>query len=155
MRVTSFSLLRPRMFSVAVALDSLLYTSPHRPRITCTVNNSRKSFHGCKLHTVRLSSYCTRPHPCTVTAAHHPHTRPPDIQAHLEYQSPLVNIILIPDLCRPRARPPRPGQPHLALAITRSGTCIDIPCIRWDMSDDDRGSDRASSSLAARGGIDS
>ena len=53
---------------------------------------------------MRLSSYCTRPHPCTVTATHHIHTRPPDIPARLAYQRPLVNTYCTSDLCRPWAR---------------------------------------------------
>jgi hypothetical protein len=85
------------------SMHALPYTSPHNLRMTGTVNTDRNRFHGCTLHAARLSSYCTRPHPCTVTAAHHVHTRPPDIPARLAYQIPLVNTYCTSDLCRPRA----------------------------------------------------
>jgi len=104
------SLFRTRTLSDTGDLDRRLYTLPHSlritPRIPGPVNPARNSFHGCKLlSAVRLSSsHCTRPHPCTVTAAHHPHTRPPDIPARLAYQRSLVNTSCTSDLCRPRAR---------------------------------------------------
>jgi hypothetical protein len=68
--------------------------------MTGPVNTVRNSFHGCTLLAVLLSSYCTRPHPCTVTASHHIHTRPPDIPVRLAYQRPLVNTYCTSDLCR-------------------------------------------------------
>jgi hypothetical protein len=63
---------------------------------------ARNRCYGCKLlSVVRLSSsHCTRPHPCTVTAAHHPHTRPPDIPARLSYQRSLMNTYSTSDLRR-------------------------------------------------------
>jgi hypothetical protein len=103
------SLFRTRTLSDTGALDRRLYTSPHSlritPRIPGPVKPARNSFRGCKLlSAVRLSSsHCTRPHPCTVTAAHLPHTRPLDIPARLAYQRSLVNTYCTSDLCRPRA----------------------------------------------------
>jgi hypothetical protein len=125
--------------------------------MTCTVNTARNSFHGCTLHAAGLSSYCTRQHPCTVlAAAHHIHTRPPDIPARLAYQRHLVNTYRTSDLRRPRARQGDHRHDHRrALALTRSGTGVDIRGVVRDMSDDERGRDRASSSPAARGGIGS
>jgi hypothetical protein len=97
-------LFRTRTLSDTGALDRRLYTLPHSLRMTGTVNTARNSFHGCILHAARLRSYYTRPHPCTVTAAHHIHTHPPDIPARLAYQRPLVNTYCTSDLCRLRAR---------------------------------------------------
>jgi hypothetical protein len=60
-------------------------------------------FHGCTLREARPSgSDRTPPHPCTVNAAHHLHTRPPD--ARLEYQGSLVNTYSSLDLAEFRAR---------------------------------------------------
>jgi hypothetical protein len=145
------SLFRTRTLSDTGALDRRLYTSPHSlritPRIPGPVKPSRNSFHGGKLlSAMRLSSsHCTRPHPCTVTAAHHPHTRPPDIQARLAYQRSLLNTYSTSDLGRLRA--PQRNRPRLALALTRSGAGVDLLGIPRDMSDDD--------ATAARGGFGS
>jgi hypothetical protein len=130
------SLFRTCTLSDTVALDRRLYTSPHILRITripCPVKPACNSSHGCTLlSVVRLnSSHCTRPHPCTVTASHHPHTRPPDIPARLAYQRSLLNTYRTSDLGRPRAR--RRDRPRLALALTRSGTGVDLPGIRRDI----------------------
>jgi hypothetical protein len=105
MRLTTL-LFRNRTLSDTDALDRQLYTSPHSLRMTGTVNTARNRFHGCTLHAARLSSYCTRQsqHPCTVlTASHHIHTRPPDIQERLACQRSLVNTYCTSDLWRPRA----------------------------------------------------
>ena len=128
------SLFRTRTLSDTVALDRRLYTSPHSLRITPRIPGPGKPdlnrFHGCKLLSAgRLSiSHCTRPHPCTVTAAHHPHTRPPDIQARLAYQRSLLNTYSTSDLGRLRA--PQRNRPRLALALTRSGAGVDLLGIR-------------------------
>jgi hypothetical protein len=133
------SLFRTCTISDAGALDLPLYTSPHRlritPRIPCPVKPSRNSFHGCALlSAVRLSSsHCTRHHPCTVTASHHPHARPPDILARLVYQGSLLNTYRTSDLDRLMGR--QRERLRLALALTRSGTGDDLPGIQRDMSD--------------------
>jgi hypothetical protein len=117
------SLFRTCTLSDTVALDRRLYTSPHSLRITPRtpgpVKPARNSSHGCTLlSVVRLnSSHCTRPHPCKVTAAHHPHTRPPDIPARLAYQRSLLNTYRTSDLGRPRAR--RRERPRLVLERQR------------------------------------
>jgi hypothetical protein len=139
-RLTTF-LFRTRTLAETGALDLRLYTSPHRLRMTGTVNTARNNFHGCTLHAARLSSYCTSQHPCTVlTAAHHIHTRPPDIRARLAYQRPLVNTYRTSDLRRQRARQGDHRHDHRrALAITQSGAGVDLPGARYTMtgSDDD------------------
>jgi hypothetical protein len=105
-RAMTASFLRTRTLSAAGALDRRLHTSPRARTDTFTgpasAKPARNSFHDCKLlSAVRLSSsHCTRPHPCTVTAAHHPHTRPPDIPARLAYQRSLVNTYSTSDQCR-------------------------------------------------------
>jgi hypothetical protein len=122
-RTMTVSLFRTCTLSDTVALDRRLYTSPHilriAPRIPGPVKPARNSSHGCTLlSVVRLSSsHCARPHPCTVTAAHHPHTRPPDIPARLAYQRSLLNTYRTSDLGRPRGSPTRPTP--LALALRR------------------------------------
>ena len=72
------------------ALDQRLYTS--HPAPTDAVSRSEKERvnrvcnHCMSSSAVRLSlSNCThQPHPCTVlTAAHHTHTRPPDVPARI------------------------------------------------------------------------
>jgi hypothetical protein len=144
------------------ALDRRRYTSPHILRITPRipgpvpsphslritplipgpVTPARNSFHGCKLlSAARLSSsHCTRPHPCTVTAAHHPHTRPPDIPARLAYQGSLVNTYFFLGLRRPRSRNSADHPSRRASVTTRSGAGSDhLPGGRRTMtgSDDD------------------
>jgi hypothetical protein len=74
------------------ALDKRLYTSHHAP--TDNPDHVKLARTGCMSpRAVRLSfsRYCTRQqHPCTVlTAAHHIHTRPPDVNACLEYPKSL------------------------------------------------------------------
>ena len=140
------SLFRTRTLSDTGDLDRRLYTSPHSlritPRIPGPVNPARNSFHGCKLlSAVRLSSsHCTRPHPCTVTAKHHPHTRPPDIPARLAYQGSLVNTYFFLGLRRPRSRNSADHPSRRASVTTRSGAGSDhLPGGRRTMtgSDDD------------------
>ncbi len=85
--------LRTRTLSDMVALDKRLYTSHHVP--TDNPDHVKLARTGCMSpSSVRLSfsRYCTRqPHPCTVlTAAHHPHTRPPDVPACLAYPKSLI-----------------------------------------------------------------
>ena len=98
------SFLRTRTLSAAGSLDRRLHTSQRAPTDTfkgqARAKPARDSFHACKLlSVVRLSSsQCAQPHPCLVTAAHHPHTRPPDIPASLVYQRSLVNTYLTSDL---------------------------------------------------------
>jgi hypothetical protein len=97
--------------------------------------------------TVRLSlsRYCThQPHPCTVlTAAHHIHTRPPDVvPARPAYQRPLVNTYCMFDL----------RSPHSPLPVTRSGACIDLPGSGHDSRDM---SDHEDDAQAARGALGS
>jgi hypothetical protein len=59
-----------------------------------------------------------------------------------------VNTYRTSDLRRPRARQGNHRHDHRrALALTRSGAGVDIPGVRRDMSDDERGRDRASSFL--------
>jgi hypothetical protein len=149
------SLLRTRTLSGAGAgPDRRLYTSPHSLRKTGTVTTARNSFHSCKLLSAvrQSSSHCTRPHPCTVTVAHHPHTRPPDIPARIAHQGSLSNTYCTSDLCRPSLRARQGDQyyarSHHALALTRSCAGVDLPGTRHDMSDDD-----TVSSPAARGGV--
>jgi hypothetical protein len=92
------------------------------------------------LSVVRLSSsHCTRPHPCTVTAAHHPHTRPPDILARLAYQRSLVNTYFFPGLRRPRSRNSADRPSRSSSVTTRSGAGSDLPGGRRPItgSDDD------------------
>jgi hypothetical protein len=123
-------LFRTRTLSDTVALDQCLYTSTHNLWMTCTVNTYRNNFHDCTLHAARLSSYCTRPHPCTVTAAHHIHTRPPDILGRLAYQRPLVNTYCTSDLCRHLA------SDDVQNASNRHGRVAGIPpCTRSSSSD--------------------
>ena len=90
---------------------------------------ARNSFHRCTL--LRAVTLSTRPHPCTVTATHHPHTRPPDthaIAARLEYQGSLVSTYRTYDLRRIPARA-RLGS-RSALALTRNGAGVDLPGLR-------------------------
>jgi hypothetical protein len=156
------SFLRTRTLSVAGALDRRLHTSPRAPTDTVSAPErakpARNSFHGCKLlSAARLSSYhCTRPHPCTVTAAHHPNTRPPDthaISARLEYQGSLVNTYSTYDLRRIPARAPL--RSRRALTLTRSSAGVGLPGLRrnnMSRSDDEQDNDARGSSPAARGG---
>jgi hypothetical protein len=80
---------------------------------------------------LRLPRHCTyQPHPCTVlTAAHHIHSRPPDLPARLAYQRLLVNTYCTFDLCRPRGRPcpTSVSCDHRSFSLTRSGDGIDLP----------------------------
>ena len=99
------SILWTHRLSDAHAPDWRLYTSHPRPLSTGTVNTVRINSHGCVLRPEPLKENCIQPHPSTVkTAPHHPHTRPPDIQAHLSYQRSLVNTYCTSDLCRQLAR---------------------------------------------------
>jgi hypothetical protein len=130
------SLLRTRTLSDTDVLDRCLYTSTYRllitPRIPGPGKPDLNRFHGCKLLSAgRLSiSHCTRQHPCTVTAAHHPHTRPPDIPARLAYQRSLVNTYLTSDLCRQRA------LDNVQNVSERDGRVAGIPpCPRSSTSD--------------------
>jgi hypothetical protein len=95
-------------------------------------------FHGCTLsRAARLSGFhCTQPHPCTVTAADHPHTRPPDAAFRLEYLGSLVNTYCTLDL----RRIPRNRYGHRrTLVVTRTGEGTDLPGVHRTMtgSDDD------------------
>ena len=147
--------LRTRTFSDMGDLDRRLYTLPHAPTDTVArvgPDPVKLARNGCMLPSevrLSLSRYCThQPHPCTVlTAAHHIHTRPPDLQASLAYQRPLVNTYRMSDLCRPQRARHRQG-PRRSFAITRSGAGVDLPGFGRcdsDMSDQD-------DAPAARGG---
>jgi hypothetical protein len=117
--------LRTRTLSDMVALDRHLYTSPHAPTDTVArvgPDRVKLARNVCMLPNaarLSLSRYCPhQPHPCTVlTAAHHIHTRPPDVLARLAYQRPLGNTYLMSDLCRPQRT--RQG-PRCPFAVTRS-----------------------------------
>ena len=96
-------ILRTRTLSDMVALDKRLYTSHH----TTTDSVSRLepdrvklARNGCMSSSaVRLSlSNCTyQLHPCTVlTAAHHTHTRPPDVPARIASPQSLSNTYSSP-----------------------------------------------------------
>jgi hypothetical protein len=95
---------------------------------SCNPRVVRPRRHAARL---RLPRHCTyQPHPCTVlTAAHHIHSRPPDVPARLAYQRLLVNTYCTFDLCRPRgrARPTSASCDRRAFALTRSGAGIDLP----------------------------
>ena len=80
-------------------------------------------FHGCTLRAARPSgSHRDAPHPCTVTAAHHLHTRPPD--ARLEYQGSLVNTYFSLDLRRIRANAEALTVALLLLSLAQASALI-------------------------------
>jgi hypothetical protein len=133
-----FPILRTRIHSDARLLDRCMHTSPRTRRfvrITGRAKTAHSCFHGCTLRMARPSgSNRTPPHPCTVTAAHHLHTRPPD--ARLEYQGSLVNTYSSLDLRRiPRTRPGL--DLRSAFVVTCSGAGIDLPGVPRTMSDDE------------------
>ena len=87
-RIATALILRTRTLSDMGALDKRLYTSPHASTDTVArvgPDRVKLARNGCMSSSaVRLSlSNCTyQLHPCTVlTAAHHKHTRPPDVLA--------------------------------------------------------------------------
>ena len=131
-------ILRTRIHSDARLLDRCMNTSPRIRRfvrITGRAKTAHSCFHVCTLRAARPSgSDCTPPHPCTVTATHHLHTRPPDVR--LEYQGSLVNTYSSLDLRRtPRTRPGLDRRS--AFVVTRSVASIDLPGAPRTMSDDE------------------
>jgi hypothetical protein len=113
----------------------------HAPRTLRFIQFPRRAytayscFHSCTLRAARPSGSDRKaPHPCTVTAAHHLHTRPPD--ARLEYQGSLANTYYSLDLRRiPRKR--RSIVRRSVFVVTRSGAGIDLPGAPRTMSDDE------------------
>jgi len=83
-------ILRTRTLSDMVALDKLLYTSHPAPTDSVSrlePDRVKLARNGCMLPSavrLSLSRYCTHQlHPCTLlTAAHHIHTVPPDVDVH-------------------------------------------------------------------------
>ena len=115
-----------------------MHTSPRTRRfvrITGRAKTAHSCFHGCTLCAAQPSgSDRTPPHPCTVTAAHHLHTRPPDVR--LEYQGSLVNTYSSLDLGRiPRTRPGL--DLSSAFVVTCSDAGIDLPGSPRTMSDNE------------------
>ena len=92
-RIATALILRTRTLSDMVALDKCLYNSHHTP--TALSDCVKLARTGCMSSSVvRLSlTNCTyQLHPCTVlTAAHHKHTRPPDVLARISSQQLLSN----------------------------------------------------------------
>lgn len=131
-------ILRTRTHSDARLLDRRMHTSPRTLRFIRFPDvhtPTAVAFMGCTLCGARPSGFDrTASHPCTVTAAHHLHTRPPD--ARLEYQGSLVNTYSALDLRR---------TPHKcrsldhcsAFVVTRSGAGIDLPAPPRTMSNDE------------------
>jgi len=133
--------LRTRTISDMGALDRHLYTSQYASTDTVPrlgPDRVQLARTGCSFlpNTSQLSlpRDCTyNPHPCTVlTAAHNIHTRPPDAQACLVYQRPLMNPYCMFDPCRPRQH----LGPRRAFPVTHSGAVVDLPGVgRRDMSE--------------------
>jgi hypothetical protein len=126
-------------------LDRRVHTAhTHPTAIVGPVPTVLGRSHGCNPSTVCPSDRST-PHPCVAAASHLIHTRPPDIHvACLAYPRSLSNTYFSLGLCRPRRI-----RSHRALAITRSGTGVDLPGFgrgRSDMSDHE-------DALAASGGF--
>ena len=75
-------ILHTRIHSNARLLDRCMHTSPRTRwfvRITGRTYTAHSCFHGCTLCAAQPSgSDSTTLHPCTVTATHHLHTRPPE-----------------------------------------------------------------------------
>jgi hypothetical protein len=95
-RIMTSLILRTRTLSDMVAADNRLYTSSHASTDTVTrvgPDRVKLARNGCMLPSaVRLSlSNCTHQlHPCTIlTASHHIHTCPPDVNACLTYPKSL------------------------------------------------------------------
>jgi hypothetical protein len=106
-RLATTLILHTRTLSDMGALDQRLYTSHHAPTDVVSEPDCVKlACHGCMSSSgVRLSlSNCTHQlHPCTVlTAAHHTHTRPPDVLARiaspqlLSNKTPLLSCAVLP-----------------------------------------------------------
>jgi hypothetical protein len=131
-------ILRTRTHSNARLLDRCMHTSPRTLwfiQFPGRAYTAYSCFHGCTLRpTPPSGSDRNAPHPCTVTAAHHLHTRPPD--ARLEYQGSLANTYFSLDLRRiPRKR--RSLVRRSVFVVTRSGAGIDLPGAPRTMSDDE------------------
>ena len=97
-RITTALILRTRMLSDMGALDTRPYTSPPAPTdavLQLEPDCAKLARTGCMSSSaVRLSlTNCTyQLHPCTVlTAAHHKHTRPPDVLARIASPQSLSN----------------------------------------------------------------
>ena len=118
-------ILRTSTHSNARLLYRCMHTSPRTKRFIKFPGRAYTAyscFHGCTLRAARPSgSNRNAPHPCTVTAAHHLHTRPPN--ARLEYQGSLANTYFSLAEFRASAE----VVCHSAFVVTRSGVCIDLP----------------------------
>ena len=97
-RTATALILRTRTLSDMGALDKRLYTSHHATTDSVSrlePDRVKLARNGCMSSSaVRLSlSNCTHQlHPCTVlTAAHHTHTRPPDVLARIASPQSLSN----------------------------------------------------------------